>query len=74
MYRCGTSAAPAHEAQVVEARHLVLHDGRRVSQLRGIILIISRHHSDQSAVRNITQSHHLINRDKANKPNHTQTQ
>lgn len=54
-----SSAAPAHEAQVVEARHLVLHDGRRVSQLRGIILIISRHHSDQSPVRNITKSHHL---------------
>lgn len=59
--RCGTSAAPAHEAQVVESRHLVLHDGRRVSQLRGIILIISRHHRDQSPVRNVTQSHHLIN-------------
>lgn len=54
-----TSSTPAHEAQVVEAGHLVLHHGRGVPQLGRVVLVVSGHHRDQSAVGHVTKSHDL---------------
>lgn len=54
-----TSSAPAHEAQVVEAGHLVLHHGRRVPQLGRVVLVVPGHHRDQGPVGHVPESHHL---------------
>lgn len=54
-----TSSTPAHEAQVVEAGHLVLHHGRGVPQLGRVVLVVSGHHRDQGPVGHITKSHDL---------------
>lgn len=58
-----TSAAAPHEAQVVEARHLVLHHTRGVTQLGWIILVVARHDCDHCAVRYVSQSDHLGEKD-----------
>lgn len=54
-----TSATAPHEAQVIEARHLVLHHPRGVAKLGWIILIVARHDRNNRAVRYVSQSDHL---------------
>lgn len=57
--RVFTSSTPAHEAQVVEAGHLVLHHGRGVPQLGRVVLVVPGHHRHQGPVGHIPKSHHL---------------
>lgn len=59
-----TSAAAPHEAQVIEACHLVLHHTRGVAQLGWIILVVARHDRDHCAVRYVSQSNHLWESDR----------
>lgn len=54
-----TSAAPSHEAQVVEPGHLVLHHGRGVPQLGRVVLVVAGHHGDQGPVGDVTKGHDL---------------
>lgn len=54
-----TSPAAAHEAEVVEARHLVLHHARGVPQLGRVVLVVARHHRDHRPVGYVPQGHHL---------------
>lgn len=54
-----TSSAAADETQVVETGHLVLDGSRGVSELGRIILIVTGHHSDQCAVRDVAEGNHL---------------
>lgn len=64
-----TSPAAAHEAEVVEPGHLVLHDSGSVAQLGGVILVIARHHRHHRSIRNIPQCHHLRKEDRLGRPN-----
>lgn len=52
-------STPAHEAQVVEAGHLVFHHGGGIPQLGRVVLVVSGHHGDQGPIRNITESDDL---------------
>lgn len=54
-----TSSAAAHKAQVVESGHLVLEGGRGVTKLSGEVLVVSRHHRNQGAVRGVAKGNHL---------------
>lgn len=54
-----TSSAPAHEAEVVEAGHLVLHHRGGVPQLGRVVLVVPGHHGDQGPVRNVAEGHDL---------------
>lgn len=54
-----TSAAAAHESQIVELGHLVLHEGGAVPQLGAIVLVVSGAYGDDRAVRHLTQRDHL---------------
>lgn len=54
-----TSSTPAHESQIVELGHLVLHHRRTVAQLGAIVLIISRPHRHHRSVHDVAQGHHL---------------
>lgn len=54
-----TSPAAAHEAEVVEARHLVLHHTRGVPQLSRVVLVVACHHRDHRPVGYVPQSDHL---------------
>ncbi|GIY88475.1 hypothetical protein CEXT_639351 [Caerostris extrusa] len=53
-----TSTAPSDEPEVVEFGHLVLHDGRRISQLRAVVLVVSRLDGHQGAVDDLSQADH----------------
>lgn len=54
-----TSPAAAHEAEVVEARHLVLHHARGVPQFGRVVLVVARHHRHHRPVGYVTQGNHL---------------
>lgn len=54
-----TSSAAAHEAEVVEAGHLVLHHARGVAQLGRVVLVVARHHRHHRPVGYVSQGDHL---------------
>jgi hypothetical protein len=54
-----TSSAPADEPQIVELGDLVLHDGRRVSQLGAVVLVVAGLDGDDGAVADVAESDHL---------------
>lgn len=53
------STAPAHKSQVVELRHLVLHDGGTIPELGHHVFVISGLDGYQSAVLHVVQSDHF---------------
>lgn len=54
-----TSAAAADESQVIEFRHLVLHDSRAVPQLRTVILVVTSTHGDHSTIAHVTEGYYF---------------
>lgn len=54
-----TSPTAAHEAEVVEPGHLVLHDSRGIAQLSRVVLIVACHHSHYRSIWHVPQRYHL---------------
>lgn len=55
-----TSSTAANKAQVIESGHLILDGGRGVAKLSWVVLIISRHHCYQGAIRDVAQGNNLV--------------
>lgn len=49
-----TSSTAANEAEVVESGHLVLNGRCGIAELCRVVLIVSRHHRYQGAIRDVT--------------------
>lgn len=54
-----TTTASAHEPQIVEFGHLILHDGRAVAQLAAPILVVAGPNGDNGAVADVGQRDHF---------------
>ena len=52
-------SAPANKPEIVELGHVVLHDGRVVSQLSAEVLVVAGAHRDEGAVGNLLEREHL---------------